>query len=105
MKGTACIDEEDPGVFVKSLLKLANIVFIETIDVELHNSNDLVVVICSRGHVHLRFAGLIGGGFEGRIAPANGLSLIPIGCPLPPRADLQIEGRVWGMRRRSRRQG
>ena len=44
------IDEEDPGVFVKSLLELADIIVIESIDVELHNANDLVVFVCSRAH-------------------------------------------------------
>src|SRR5580700_3439939 len=52
------IDEEDPGVFVKSLLELANIIVIESIDVEFYNTNDLVVVSCSCGHLDLPFAGL-----------------------------------------------
>src|ERR1700730_3495559 len=50
MKDAVGVDVEDPGVFVKSLLQLADIIVIECIDVELHNSNDLVVVICSRSH-------------------------------------------------------
>jgi hypothetical protein len=50
MKAAAGIDEEDPGVFVKRLRELGDIVVIETIDIELHNADDLVVVISSRGH-------------------------------------------------------
>jgi hypothetical protein len=55
MKGAVCVDIEDPGVFVKSLLELADIISLKSIDVELHNSNDLVVVICSRVRSNLLF--------------------------------------------------
>jgi hypothetical protein len=48
MKDAVGVDVKDPGGFVKSLLQLANIIVIECIDVELHNSHYLVVVICSR---------------------------------------------------------
>ena len=58
MQAAFRIDEEDPGVFVKSLLELADIIVIESIDVEFYNTNDLVVVSCSCGHLDLPFAGL-----------------------------------------------
>ena len=50
MKSAVGVDVEDPGVFVKSFLELTDIIIIESIDVEPHNSDDLVVAICSRGH-------------------------------------------------------
>lgn len=50
MKSAVGVDVEDPGVFVKSLLELADIIVVESIDVETHHAKDRVVVIGSRGH-------------------------------------------------------
>ncbi|MGC2030132.1 MAG: hypothetical protein WA642_08940 [Steroidobacteraceae bacterium] len=50
MKSAVGVDVEDPGVFVKRLPELADIIVIESIDVETHHSNDRDVVIGSRGH-------------------------------------------------------
>jgi hypothetical protein len=38
---------------VKSFLELADIIVVEAVDVELHDSKNFAVVICSRGHVAL----------------------------------------------------
>jgi hypothetical protein len=48
---------------VESLLELADIIVIKSIDVELHNANDLVVVVCSRGLL------VLSAGTVGRISP------------------------------------
>src|SRR5271163_3805636 len=50
MKDSVRLDIEDPRVLVKRLLELADIIVVETVDVELHDANDLVVVVCSRSH-------------------------------------------------------
>lgn len=50
MKSAVAIDVENPGVFVKGLLELANVILVKCIDIELHYSNDLIVVIRSRSH-------------------------------------------------------
>jgi hypothetical protein len=50
MKDAVSVDVEDPGIFVKSFLELADIIVIEAVYVEPHNPKDFVLVICSRGH-------------------------------------------------------
>ena len=47
MKDAVGVAVENPDVFLKSLLKLADVIVIESIDVKLNDSNNLVVVICS----------------------------------------------------------
>ena len=48
VRATLSVDLEDPGVFVKSLPELADIVVVKSVDVELRNSDDLVVVKAPR---------------------------------------------------------
>ena len=71
---------------MKSLLELADIIVIESIDVELHNANDLVVVSCSCGHLDLPFAGLFAvvSRVDRAASSLSFLSLIPNRLPPPP---------------------
>jgi len=50
MQTAVGVDIEDPGIFVKGFCELADVILIECIDIEAHNSNDRVIVIRSRGH-------------------------------------------------------
>jgi hypothetical protein len=54
VKSAGGVDVEDPGVFVKSLFELVDVIVIESINVETHHSKDRVVVICSGGQGGLR---------------------------------------------------
>ena len=54
VKIATAVDKENPGVFVKGFPELADIIVVKCINVEPHNSNDRVLVICSRGHGVLR---------------------------------------------------
>src|SRR5579859_1360724 len=44
VKDAVCVSEEDPGVFGKRFLELVDVALIERIDIQLNNSNDLVIV-------------------------------------------------------------
>jgi hypothetical protein len=44
------VDVENPRVLIESLSKFSGPVMVEAINVKLNNANDLVVVVCSRGH-------------------------------------------------------
>jgi hypothetical protein len=43
---------------VKSLSEFANVIVIEAVDIQLHHTDDLVVIFGSRGHRSLPFFGL-----------------------------------------------
>ena len=55
MKDAVGVNVENPGIFIESLSEFADIVVVECINIELHNSYDLVVVIgpCSHGDLPL----------------------------------------------------
>jgi hypothetical protein len=50
MKVAVGVDVEDPGVLVESFLKLASLIVVESINVELDNTDNLVVIICPSSH-------------------------------------------------------
>jgi hypothetical protein len=45
------VDVVHPGIFIEGFLKFADVIIIKGVNVELNNSDNLVVIICSRSHV------------------------------------------------------
>jgi hypothetical protein len=53
MKDALGVDVENPGAFIEGFFEFPDIVVVESIDVELNNANDLVIVIGSCSHADL----------------------------------------------------
>jgi hypothetical protein len=50
VKGAIGIDIKNPSVIVKCCSKLADIIFVESVNVKANDANYGVVVVCSCGH-------------------------------------------------------
>jgi hypothetical protein len=50
MEDTIGVYVEDPSILMESLPQLADAVVIEAVDIELHDANDIVVLICPSSH-------------------------------------------------------
>jgi hypothetical protein len=44
------VDVENPSVLVEGFSELSSLVVVEPVNLKLNNPNNLVIVVCSRGH-------------------------------------------------------